>query len=219
MVEILVVIAIIAILAAMLLPALSGARERGRRTVCINNLKQFAAAYEMYAEDYYERFPDSPLALYGSTTDSIYPKYIKMPKTFWCPSNFENPQPDTITGNNDYLTLPRRQWNKNNWYCSYAFVFGLSVSNNHAQPIPMISDRGLSPKEGKTGNHLYGINTLFFDGSAAWVKESEIVYCVPDNSSNPSTGTNINGSRYANVACSEYGQSISVTGHESDWGQ
>lgn len=57
--ELLIVIAIIAILASLLLPSLKNARELGKRAKCIGNLKQLASISVMYIGDYDEWLPET----------------------------------------------------------------------------------------------------------------------------------------------------------------
>ena len=57
LIELLVVIGIIAILAAMLLPALVKAKEKAKQVACVNNMKQLSNGFAMYLQDWDETFP------------------------------------------------------------------------------------------------------------------------------------------------------------------
>jgi prepilin-type N-terminal cleavage/methylation domain-containing protein/prepilin-type processing-associated H-X9-DG protein len=65
LIELLVVVAIIAVLAAILLPTLQNARERGKRTLCANNLRQLGVGLFLYADDNRGYLPSPPASNFG----------------------------------------------------------------------------------------------------------------------------------------------------------
>lgn len=104
MVELVVVIAIIGVLAALLLPALVRARENARRTLCASNLKQLFIAFECYLLEHNDTYPawqDRPLTeppgywlWMGRGWRAILSEYVPAdkdtPGIFWCPADLRS---------------------------------------------------------------------------------------------------------------------------------
>jgi prepilin-type N-terminal cleavage/methylation domain-containing protein len=88
LIEILAVVTILAILAAVMFPVFGRVRENGRRTVCASNAKQFALALLQYGQDHDESLV--PIH-YDSDGDvewtSMLNSYVKNPQIFRCPSD------------------------------------------------------------------------------------------------------------------------------------
>ena len=79
LIEMLIALAIIAIIAAILFPVFAGVRERGRRTMCQSNLKQLALAMQQYVQDNEGQYPSVNNWAYASNS------YLKNTTVFQCP--------------------------------------------------------------------------------------------------------------------------------------
>jgi len=65
LIELLVVIAVIAILSALLLPALSRAKDRARNATCISNLRQWGVIWRLYADENNDTFMSGTAAAWA----------------------------------------------------------------------------------------------------------------------------------------------------------
>ena len=107
LIELLIVVAIIAILAAMLLPALNKAREKAHSISCISNLKQLGVAGASYSNDYQEYMLPLKGKRDDGTTDRYWSELLQIHKYLPSTGSFDkkNPLPSLRCPNYDITRL------------------------------------------------------------------------------------------------------------------
>ncbi len=135
LIELLTVIAILLILMALLLPALSRARESAKRAICLGNVRQLGVAVFMYAEEMRGRFPleNRNLATFPGHMEvspfrgDMYSLLDQPQELYQCPSNpMFGTHPDPSHGS-DYGMMPGKPWpsstmRRKNVWMSYMYV-------------------------------------------------------------------------------------------------
>ena len=193
LIELLIVVAIIAILAAMLLPALSKARDKAKAVSCVNNLRQCGLSTMSYGSDYQEYLlqlePQGSAALYWSQV-LLTKGYLKNRDLARCPSwaPFSWNAQRTYGVLRQYAGWPSIGWNDggNTWVLKLRVVKRPENASYYADSGVMIG--GLSLQQSvnlqftensqTTGKfhlrHFRAANAFFLDGHVSACQATEL---------------------------------------------
>ena len=215
LVELMVVLAIIAILAGILLPGLAGVKERARRTACKSNLRQFTLALHIYGGDHGDKLPsgksealdekDESTPIMSSNSYNALEKASGSIKIFVCPglrAPFIEPKKP-------------RGW----YYSGYGFVLGYHYLAGHeGTPWDLIwgaNEAWVSPislSETTNGLVLADLN--------AWSTAESETY-APHGANGPIlSGNNSNNRKQAGIPSAQIGAvggNVALTDGSVEW--
>lgn len=204
LIEILIVMAIIAVLSAILFPALGTSRERARRSACMTHLRFVGMAIRQYSQDFDETLPlwsvnDSEVSAtspYG-WADAVVP-YIKNPDQFQCAGERSVRATDTDNngtlfddeGSVDFFYNPRLSGQAESAlnYFANTIMIGDYTTGDARNVYDGGSGNGplsAGPSGAANIRHSNGANYAFADGHSKWLKPERTLggTASPDSSS------------------------------------
>ena len=192
LIEMLTVMAILAVLAGLLFPVIAKSREQARRTTCLSNLRQIGMALSMYASNHAGMLPPAGEPSTGRATHHIWdgtatpPRYLGLgylhekfgygvaPQMYYCPAAMGQNRMESSTHSwacwekvgPDYRTA----------LCGTSYVYretGFGADKllaRNAETPAMVMDFQIDTPNAHS-HFLQGVNILFYDGSVKWVAD------------------------------------------------
>lgn len=196
LIDVLVSMAVVAVLIAMMMPSLSSVRESARRVVCASNVRQIGLGLAMYADDYKGLLPPSKFAnpalrrLYQPqqmmvvrTNDTevsawdglgwlFVSGYLEAPGVFYCPSHH---------GDHPYSRYAQG-WSEDHGeiVANYQFRGRSTLEINHE--LAMVADGIRSQSD---FNHKVGTNVLRADLTVSWFSTPDLAANLPHSAEDP----------------------------------
>ncbi len=185
LIEVLVVLAILILLAAVMVPILNAKRERKNRADCLSYIRQIGLACQLYTQDYVEYFPILGKA---ENSNDLMPllnngSYLTITYIYVCPSDRACRRSLVNKSNErDYYSLVPQAGRTPN-INSYAYVSGLTqkspsdspLAGDNLMDVTSANDKTVQQFQKRVGcstkgsNHsAAGGNVVFLDGHSEW---------------------------------------------------